>query len=253
MNSVVQPITHWVLISIPIKRQVGEVGGVSRFFMTSRGLPVSPTMGNSFSDKLRTQCHLWYPQLKVGSCLAFQWTMICTWIIRLVGGVKMLWSSWEKQWVESSRVKYLSGSWGVCHHGDIPTSSAGSQTGHTWIGEKKLLATFRGSEDIWLIFFYSFISVKLPYTNLHILEMHSLKNFNKHLHLWNYHHNQDNEYIHSFKITLHPFVILLPYHQAAAKLFSVTKGSCTFSRIGNRIIESLRTIILKLVHVGVCQ
>lgn len=137
MNLVVQPITYWV----PIKRQVVEVGGVSRFFMTSRGLPTSPTMGNSFSDKLRTK---WAPVVppaqgtQVGSCLAFQWPSICTWIIKLVRIVKMLWSSCEKQWVESSQVKYLSGSWGVCHHGDIPTFSIGSQTGHIWIREKRL-------------------------------------------------------------------------------------------------------------------
>lgn len=76
----------------------------------------------------------------------------------------MLWFCWEKWWVGSIAVKYLTDSW-VCHHGDILIFSTESWMGHTWVEEKEPVPMYQSPsealEGFDIFFFYLFIAVKL--------------------------------------------------------------------------------------------
>lgn len=49
------------------------------------------------------------------------------------------------------------------------------------------------------------------------------------LHLWNYHHNKDDECMHCPKVSLGPFVISLPQPQATTLVLSVTIDQFAYS------------------------
>ena len=152
--------------------------------------------------------------------------------------------------MESGGVKYLSGSW-VTYSGDISTLSTGSSTGDTWVGKKEPVLNrqaLSGPLGELNCFFNSFIALKLLYTNLDILKIYSLESLGQCLHPWNHHHNQ----------CMYPssgFVSPASHPPAATKLLSIMTGSCGFSRIICRVLESLSIIIWKFGRVGVhaCQ
>lgn len=105
----------------------------------------------------------------------------------------------------------------------------------------------------------SFIGLKLTYDKLHTCKVHNLTNFGMYIHLWNHHHNPDNECTHRPQSPpaplwpLPPALCAAPISRQPLVCFLSLWISLHFlqSHVSG-IVLSLSTIVLRFIGIALC-